>query len=89
MTDTIDLRDYADDPLTLVTLELERLIAAWPADVRDEVLVTLGGLAIICGTRGAAEHTAAAEFLSVSRRLIRLVGQLAEESTQPTPSEET
>ena len=66
---TIDVRDYADDPLTLAMVELERMAALWPPDVRDEVVETLGGLAIICATRGAPVHTAAAEFLSVARRL--------------------
>lgn len=83
MTHSIDLRDYADDPLTVAALDLHRLVASWPTDVRDEVLETFGGLAIICATRGAPEHLAAAEFLTLARRLIRAAGDEADAATQP------
>jgi len=91
---TIDLADFTEDPLTQVTLELHRLVASWPVEVRDEVLWLFGELAISCSKGSKTFHRPAAEYLSLARRSlslarrsIRLTGQLADESAQPLTRE--
>ncbi|HRD60458.1 MAG TPA: hypothetical protein PLZ93_00485 [Nocardioides sp.] len=64
--------------MTKTAVELAHLVAEWPDDVRDEVLETFGSLSILCATRGAPEHRAAADFLVVARRLIRIVGEMTD-----------
>lgn len=77
------LESYIDDPLTLATHELTMMAATWPADVRDEVLLMLGELAIACSRGSQTYHLPAAEFLSSARKLIRLAAERAADYDTP------
>ena len=76
---TFDLNDYVDNPMVLAMVELERMAALWPDDVRDEVLWVLGELAISCSKGSDRFHQPAAEFLTASRRLIRAAAEYADD----------
>lgn len=60
-------------------LALASRVAAWSTEERDEAIETLGGLAMIAGTAGHADHVRVAEALVHLRSIIRFVEEIGED----------